>query len=325
VFRGRYDEQAMYNIKQAAARAGVSVPVLRAWERRYGIVNPERSASGYRRFDDESVARIRTMRGLVEDGWSPSAAAAAILAGEVPVRADGPSGGPAAAGTAASGSAAGIPDASVIAADLGERLVAAARDLDPVGAEDALDELFSRGSFERVAADLLFPVLERLGIAWAAGEVSIAGEHMASAAAHRRLAIALEAAGPPANGTPRIVVGLPPGARHELGALAFAVAARRAGLGVVYVGADLPVADWVGAASGADAVVIGVVTGRDRRPALEVARAIRDAQPDAVVAFGGDAAPAEPGTITLPESLREAVARLSEVLTEPRRATLAGD
>ena len=46
----------MYNIKQAAARAGVTVPVLRAWERRYGIVSPDRTTSGYRQFDDADVA-----------------------------------------------------------------------------------------------------------------------------------------------------------------------------------------------------------------------------------------------------------------------------
>ena len=76
----------MYNIKQAAARAGVTVPVLRAWERRYGIVRPARSTGGYRQFDEDSVARVRTMRALVDEGWSPSAAAAAILDGSVPVR-----------------------------------------------------------------------------------------------------------------------------------------------------------------------------------------------------------------------------------------------
>jgi DNA-binding transcriptional MerR regulator len=83
-----YHAQTMYNIKQAAARAGVSVPVLRAWERRYGIVNPARSSGGYRQFDDDSVARVRTMRALVDEGWSPSGAAAAILDGSVPVRPD---------------------------------------------------------------------------------------------------------------------------------------------------------------------------------------------------------------------------------------------
>ena len=42
----------MYTIKEAAARTGLSVPVLRAWERRYGIVSPTRTAGGYRVYDD---------------------------------------------------------------------------------------------------------------------------------------------------------------------------------------------------------------------------------------------------------------------------------
>ena len=74
----------MYTIKQASARTGVSVPLLRAWERRYGIVAPARTAARYRLYDDAALARIHTMRRLVETGWSPSAAAAAILDETVP-------------------------------------------------------------------------------------------------------------------------------------------------------------------------------------------------------------------------------------------------
>jgi DNA-binding transcriptional MerR regulator len=72
----------MYTIKQAAARSGVSVPLLRAWERRYGIVEPARTAAGYRLYDDDALGRIRTMRRLVDAGWTPSTAAGAILSGE---------------------------------------------------------------------------------------------------------------------------------------------------------------------------------------------------------------------------------------------------
>src|SRR5215213_11167645 len=125
VFGALYHVQTMYNIKQAAARAGVSVPVLRAWERRYGIVAPERSPSGYRRFDDESVARVRTMRSMVESGWSPSAAAAAILEGRAPADAMGAGhdrGSPD-AGTAAVDVARGLGSPAV---ELGEALVRAA-------------------------------------------------------------------------------------------------------------------------------------------------------------------------------------------------------
>jgi MerR family transcriptional regulator, light-induced transcriptional regulator len=310
VFVSGYHVQTMYNIKQAAARAGVSVPVLRAWERRYGIVSPPRSPSGYRRFDEAAVARIRTMRGLVDVGWSPSAAAAAIVSGEVPVATD----------IAADGLEFGDRTTeanTAVAPELARRFVAAASDLDSAGIEAILDDAFARGSFERVAGDVLFPALRELGDAWAAGEVSVAGEHVASGAVQRRLALALDAAGHATRSRPMVIVGLPPGGRHELGALAFAVAARRAGFAITYLGADLPVDDWVAAAANADAAVIGVVTARDRKGALEVARAIRAARPDAVIAFGGDAAPTERGVIRLPRDLVPAVATLDQALGGP--------
>src|SRR6187455_1787023 len=68
----------MYTISEAAERAGVSVDVMRAWERRYGVVTPERTAAGYRLYDLATIDRIRAMRHLVEEGWSPSAAAARV-------------------------------------------------------------------------------------------------------------------------------------------------------------------------------------------------------------------------------------------------------
>jgi MerR family transcriptional regulator, light-induced transcriptional regulator len=317
-----YDAQTMYNIKQAAARAGVTVPVLRAWERRYGIVNPARSSGGYRQFDEESVARVRTMRMLVDDGWSPSAAAAAILAGEMPVssapdltpapRTDGR---PTPGGLAPGGLASRIPAGEAEA--LTARFIDAARRLDPGAAAAVLDDLFARGSFERVAADLLFPALERLGEAWASGEVSVAGEHMASSAVQRRLALALEGAGSAAldrSGSRRVIVGLPSGGRHELGALAFAVAARRAGVAVTYLGSDLPLDDWVTAASGAAAAVIGAVMPRDRAAALDVARRLRSAHPDLLIAIGGRAATPSSEFMHLPDGLTDSVAALRNAM-----------
>jgi DNA-binding transcriptional MerR regulator/methylmalonyl-CoA mutase cobalamin-binding subunit len=316
VFGERYHVQAMYNIKQAAGRAGVSVPVLRAWERRYGIVRPERSTSGYRRFDDESVARVRTMRGLVDAGWSPSAAAAAILDGRVPV-AETPSTG--------AGWPRATPDTARLAdgrdaesgrgaLELADRLVSAAAALDARTIDAVLDDLFSRASFERVADTLLFPALQRLGDAWAAGGVTVAGEHLASNAVLRRLGLALDAAGSQSGGQGRVIVGLPPGARHELGALAFAVAARRAGLPVAYLGPDLPVDDWISAADGAAAAVVGIVTARERRAALRVVRRLREAHPDLVIAVGGAGATDEPDVLRLPRSLPASVGALGAAL-----------
>ena len=72
----------MYSIKQASIRSGVSVPLIRAWERRYGVVSPKRTASGYRLYDDEAIATLIRVRELTDGGWSASEASRAILAGE---------------------------------------------------------------------------------------------------------------------------------------------------------------------------------------------------------------------------------------------------
>ncbi|HKG57593.1 MAG TPA: MerR family transcriptional regulator [Candidatus Limnocylindrales bacterium] len=305
----------MYTIKQAAARSGVSVPLLRAWERRYHVVAPARTASGYRLYDEPAISRLRAMRRLVADGWSPSAAAdrlasmpdSAIADDRVAGRSDPAPGG-------------GDPAFE-------EAFVDAAARLDDARVERLLDEAFGRGSFEHVAETQVLPALEALGAAWASGRVDVAGEHAASHAVLRRLSAAYQAAGRAAPERP-ILVGLPPGARHELGALAFAAAARRAGLPILYLGADLPVQDWIDAATRtrARAVVVGAITGDDRDAASRVARALHAARPDLLIAFGGRGAPdpqafaglgqdgASRNAIRLPNALGESVAVLSAAL-----------
>jgi methylmalonyl-CoA mutase cobalamin-binding subunit len=82
---------------------------------------------------------------------------------------------------------------------------------------------------------------------------------------------------------------MPPGARHEVGLLAFAVAARRRGLSVDYLGADLPVDDWVRAAGERTpaAVVLAVPTSADVPAANAVVTAVRGAHPGVLLAAGG--------------------------------------
>ena len=299
--------QTMYTIKQAAARAGLTVPVLRAWERRYGVVAPARTPSGYRMYDDAAIARVRTMRRLVDSGMAPSEAARSIASGAVPV-----------------------PDSersSILdepgTASFSDRFVAAAASFDVVAIEEVLDEMFAAGTFERVADDHLLPALKALGDAWADGRLDVAAEHAASHAVLRRLSAAYQAAGRPSDEMGTILVGLPPGARHELGGLAFAIAARRTGLPILYLGPDLPIADWVGVAvrMHARAAVIGVVTPADREPAERVATALLAARPDLLVAYGGRSAPAlvsAPGAvgqpIRLPDSLSASVRALADAV-----------
>jgi DNA-binding transcriptional MerR regulator len=300
----------MYNIKQAAARAGVTVPVMRQWERRYGVVHPARTLSGYRTYDDPEIARVRAMRHLVDEGWAPNAAAASVRdlddAGVAAVLATAGGRTPTSRGDGAAEPASG---------DLVEAFVRAAADLDTVGEERILDEMSASGSFEQVAERHLVPALNRIGDAWASGAVDVAAEHVASHAILRRLAIAYQAAARPAPERAPILVGLPPGSRHELGALMFSIAALRAGLPILHLGADLPVADWLEAAAQSDAAaaVVGVVTQADVVPAGEVVDSLRAARPGMLVTIGGRAADAvvtrEP-VVRLPQGVTAAVGAL---------------
>jgi MerR family transcriptional regulator, light-induced transcriptional regulator len=311
-----YPVQTMYTIKQAAARTGLTVPVLRAWERRYGIVAPRRSAGGYRIYDEEAIARLGAMRRLVHSGWSPSTAAAAIAAGTAPLDVPDPS--PPGTGLA-------LVDRP-LGPDLGQSFVTAAGRLDSDRIEALLDEMFARGSFERVADEHVLPAVVALGEAWADGRIDVAAEHMASHAVLRRLAAAYQAAGRSVAERGAILIGLPPGSRHELGALAFAIAARREGLPILYLGPDLPVDDWVLTAErmGARAAVIGSVTPADRNAAREVAAALLKSRPGLLIAFGGKHPPADEDSpeapsrppLRLPDGLELAVRTLSRTLAE---------
>jgi DNA-binding transcriptional MerR regulator/methylmalonyl-CoA mutase cobalamin-binding subunit len=286
----------MYTIKQAALRSGVSVPLIRAWERRYGIVSPRRTASGYRMYDDGAIATLVRVRELTESGWSASEASRAILAGEVSL----------------------VPAARVVPEPTDQlhretqikRFVEAAIDMDVIRTGAVLDEIFAQGSYESVVDEVLMPAMVSLGRAWWDGRLDVAAEHAATAALLRRLSALYEAAAAP--GEARIVVGLPPGARHELGALAFAVAVRRIGVEVLYLGADVPVSSWVRVMrqTRRRLAVIGVVTREDQPAALEVVRSLRVESPETVVALGGQWADwdegVEAGVIVLPARINDA-------------------
>jgi DNA-binding transcriptional MerR regulator/methylmalonyl-CoA mutase cobalamin-binding subunit len=267
----------MYSIKQASLRSGVSVPLIRAWERRYGVVVPRRTPSGYRLYDDEAIGTLIRVRELTEEGWSASQASEAILSGQAPLRASAPQ-------------EPIEPQERVVGAhrrDLVERFVASATDMDGAATGAVIDEMFALGSFESVVDDLVMPALVELGQAWSDGRLDVAAEHAASAAVYRRLSALYEAAA--VGGAPSVVVGLPPGARHELGALAFSVALRRLGVAVLYLGPDVPVASWVHVVGRelSRVAVIGVAQQADRTATLEVAAAIRAGGHPPIVAVGG--------------------------------------
>ena len=307
----------MYTIKQAAARTGLNVPTIRAWERRYGVVRPSRTAAGYRLYDDDAIARLLAMRRLVDgDGWRPSQAAERVIAARD------------SADLATLGREPDRPTATHAqserdvgtgtAADLIDAFRTAARLFDSPAIEDVLDDAFAAQRFEGAMGDVVFPALRAVGDGWSSGEIDVAAEHAASETVRRRLSQLYEAAGLSV-ADPTVLVGLPPGSHHEIGAFAFAVAARRAGLGVLYLGADVPLESWLRTARETEAplVVLGVVTIADVASATLVAEGLRTlAQPPRCLLGGALARTVKvpEGVAWLPDPLDEAVARLTEAV-----------
>jgi methylmalonyl-CoA mutase cobalamin-binding subunit len=313
----------MYTIRQAAARTGLPVPTIRAWERRYGVVHPARTAAGYRLYDETAIERLLAMRRLVDDdGWRPSQASERVLSvgddlAELtalgrPAKAAQRELGP---GEVPSGDATA---GALRAAESIDAFLGATSEID-IGALDAvLDTTFASQRFEPAMHDVVFPALRGVGERWSTGAIDVAAEHAASETIRRRLGQLYEAAGRPLASVP-ILVGLPPGSRHELGAFAFAVAARRAGLDVVYLGADVPLESWLRAAreTGAPIVVLGVVTGADLASARAVADGLRRLDPAPQCFVGGPpAAELGPGSglRALPDALDAAVSQTVEAL-----------
>lgn len=255
----------MFTIKRAAELTGVPEETLRAWERRYAVVTPARTEAGYRLYDEDAVQRIRAMQALIDAGWAPRQAAAQV--------------------------ASSAPIGAVVDGGLGEAIepfLRAAGDLDAAALDRILDDVFARASFEVVADQWLLPVLREIGARWVAGTLRISAEHLAVQAIKRRLVSAFAAASS-SLGAPRVIMGLAPGSQHEIGMLAFATAARRAGLDVLYLGPDLPVADWVDAVmrQHARAIVISVPLAVDADAVTQVIAAVRTAAPDVCIGVGG--------------------------------------
>jgi MerR family transcriptional regulator, light-induced transcriptional regulator len=306
----------MYTIKQAAERTGIAIPTIRMWERRYGVVSPTRTPGGYRLYDDDSIARLAAMHYLVErDGWRPSQAADRIRtapqAEVLQLAAD---------GRGRDGMA--TAEAGTAVSPAIEAIVDATRRLDLRSIDATLDETFAGQRFEAAMDSVVFPALRGIGDAWSRRELDVAREHAASETVRRRIAHYFDAAAQNAGGA-TVVIGLPPGSRHELGAFAFAVAARRAGLDVVYLGADVPLEAWRQTIRDTDpgAVVVAVVARDDARRANDVVRELY-ADGARLVAVGGPSARAirdDLGALPLPDRIEEAIPRLIEAISPTTR------
>ena len=217
---------------------GVSPELLRAWERRYGLLEPARTEGGLRLYSSEDVRRVRAMQAHIQSGLS--AAEAARLA--------------------RSGEGAGAEPAEQPTLRDADELRAALDGLDAQGAHLILDLVLGRYTLETVLVSVVLPYLRDLGDRWERGEASVVQEHFASNLLRGRL-LAL-ARGWERGAGPVALLACAPGEQHDLPLVMFGLALREQGWRIVFLGADTPIGSIAEAAT-------------DLRPALVAVSAVR--------------------------------------------------
>src|SRR4051794_16057419 len=184
----------MVRIGELSKRTGVSPELLRAWERRYGLLRPSRTEGGFRLCSAEDEARIRRMQAHLREGLS-AAEAARLAATE--------------------------PGAETVA-DHDHGLLDALLALDETHAQSVLDTLFSELTPEAAIRGTILPALRAIGERWEHGAASIAQEHFASNLIRGRL-LGLARRWDQGVG-PRALLACAPGELHDLPLIAFGIA-----------------------------------------------------------------------------------------------------
>jgi DNA-binding transcriptional MerR regulator len=211
---------APLRIGELSKRSGVSPELLRAWERRYGLLRPTRSTGGLRLYTAADADRVRLMQEHLADGLAAAEAAALALRG---------------------GTGEQTPPAALAFAPAAMRAEfgAAVDRFDEPGAQAILDRMLAAATLDTLLGDVVLPYMQELGARWERGETSIAHEHFASSVLRGRLLGIARGWGLGIG--PAAVLACLPGEQHDLGLIAFGLALRSRGWRIIYLGADTPI------------------------------------------------------------------------------------
>ena len=229
------DEAPIFNLKAVVQETGLKPDTLRAWERRYGIPDPNRTSGGHRLYSHRDIETLKWMIARQDEGLSISRAVnlwqTLLQDGQDPLE---------------------MPQyldavpTPILRFDLGESIselraswVQTCLLFEEQQAEALLAQAFALYPLEAVCFEVLQKGLSEIGTGWYSGEVTVQQEHFASAMATRRLETLLAATPPPTRGG-RILIGCAPSDDHTFSALLLSLLLRRMGFDVVYLGANIP-------------------------------------------------------------------------------------
>jgi DNA-binding transcriptional MerR regulator/methylmalonyl-CoA mutase cobalamin-binding subunit len=226
----------LFPIRTVSELTGINAITLRAWERRYGLLEPVRKASGHRLYTQEHIDLINRVVGLLDRGMRIGQVRAHLELKHS--RSDSPAEG----------------DGDVWTRYL-NRMIASVIRFDELGLEATYGEALSIYPVETVTGKLLTPLLHELGRRWESNEGSVAEEHFFGFYIRNKFGARFHHRQKTSDG-PKLLLACLPGDRHETGLLLFALAANDAGFVPIMLGADMPLRDLPAAAGKIDCAAI---------------------------------------------------------------------
>ncbi|NDJ54029.1 MAG: MerR family transcriptional regulator, partial [Chloroflexi bacterium] len=231
---GQNGNEPLYNLKAVIKETGLKPDTLRAWERRYGLPHPQRTAGGHRLYSQNDIDTVKWLIARQREGLSISRAVdlwqSLEQEGKDPFD------------EFTEESSYSLTDLSVegTITELRERWIDACMAFNEQEAKQILTQAFAIYPPETVCIEMLQKGIRDIGQEWYEGNVTVQQEHFASAQAMGRLE-ALVAAAPPPTRAGRLIVACPPEEMHTFSPLLLTLLLRRRGWEVIYLGANVPI------------------------------------------------------------------------------------
>ncbi len=227
------DTTPIYNLKAVMHEVGLSASTLRAWELRYGLLKPQRTAGGHRLYTKQDIEMLKWLVERQKEGLSISHAVEMWKAmkfedskNKAQIQVTMPE----------------ISKGEVILDQLREQWTTACAAFDDQTANRVLDQAFAIAAPETICTEVLQKGLAHIGEGWYAGTTSVHQEHFTTAIAIRRINTLLASVAPPTR-SGRILAACPPGEAHDFILLLITYLLRRRGWDVIYLGSNVPLQD----------------------------------------------------------------------------------
>ncbi len=271
-----------YPIKVASQMTGLSVHVIRAWEKRYNVVEPERTDTNRRLYSEEDIEKLKLLSDALHKGHSIGGVAN-LSSNELKNLLSSNKNGQ-------EGLNDGIPPTTSpeVVENVLSDSIEAIRNYDAKKLEAILLNVSTKLTQPILIEEVIIPLVYKVGELWHSGEIRVANEHLGSSVIRGFLFNLLESYSV-SDSAPIVVSATPRGQEHELGALIAGVVAASSGWKVIYLGSNLP-AEEISAVVGhlkARVVALSIVYPNDDPVLPRELRKIKQSLPPGVSIVAG--------------------------------------